>query len=53
MGRVSIEHYTVKHGRGYWQPRAHMRKLGFYAVRARWSGRLGDRAGVEPAMARG
>jgi hypothetical protein len=32
MGRVSIEHYTVKHGRGYWQPRAHMRKLGFYAV---------------------
>jgi hypothetical protein len=29
MGRVRIPYYVVRNGRGYWQPKKHMRALGF------------------------
>ena len=32
MGRVKIPYYTVKNGRGFWQPTAAMREVGFEPV---------------------
>ena len=29
MGRVRIRHYRIRKGRGYWEPTARMKALGF------------------------
>jgi hypothetical protein len=39
MADVKIPHYTVRrNGRGFWEPRPHMRALGFFSASCRPDG---------------
>jgi hypothetical protein len=50
VAEVKIPYYSVRrNGRGFWEPRPHMRAAGF-SMRAGRFICLGDSRGVEPAL---
>ena len=55
MGKLRIPYYTVRRGgRGFWEPRPHMRTLGFYSCPvARMARGVGDCRAMERALAVG